>query len=106
MSKQKFTRAHIQEIIRSGADLDIHQARAITARIISAMTAAIASGAVIELRGLGTFEVRERKAYKARNPQTQAPVDVPAHKAVIFRPCEKLKATIKTLGTETAALSS
>jgi nucleoid DNA-binding protein len=95
MSKPKFTRAHIQEIIRSGAGLDIHQARAITARIIEALTAAIASGAVIELRGLGTFEQKKRKACRRHNPQTMAIVEVPARRAVFFKPCGELKTAMK-----------
>jgi nucleoid DNA-binding protein len=53
------------------------------------------AGEVIELRGLGTFEVRERKAYKAHNPRTLAPVDVPAHRVIFFKPCRKLKNALK-----------
>jgi nucleoid DNA-binding protein len=106
MSKQKFTRAHIQEIIRSGVSLDIHQARAITARIIGAMAAALASGEVIELRGLGTFLLKSRKPRKAYNPKTGEPVDVPAHKAVIFRPCGKLKAVVKNPAGDSARTPS
>jgi nucleoid DNA-binding protein len=94
MSKRKFTRAHIQEIIRSRAGLDIHQAREITARIISAMAAAIEAGQVIELRGLGTFEPKDRPPYQAHNPRSMAPVDVPARRAVFFRPCGSLKAAM------------
>jgi nucleoid DNA-binding protein len=102
MSKQKFTRAHIQEIIRSGAGLDIHQARAITARIIEALAAAIIAGQAVELRGLGTFLLKSRKSRKAHNPKTGKPVDVPAHKAVVFRPCGRLKAAVKNLTGDSA----
>jgi nucleoid DNA-binding protein len=61
---------------------------------VEALAAAIAAGETVELRGFGSFETRERKARKAHNPRTLAPVDVPAHKAVIFRPCGKLKKAI------------
>ena len=39
----------------------------------------------IELRNFGVFEVRERKAKKARNPRTGESVMVPAKMAVFFK---------------------
>jgi nucleoid DNA-binding protein len=94
----KFTRAHIQEIMRSGAGLDIYRARELTGRIIEALAAAIIAGQAVELRGLGTFGRKERKAYKAHNPKTGEPVDVPARRAVFFKPCRKLKAGMNRQG--------
>jgi nucleoid DNA-binding protein len=92
----KFTRYRIVEILRSGAGLETPKAREVSGRIIEILAAAITAGETVELRGLGTFEVRKRKAYKAHNPRTLAPVDVPAHRIVFFRPCSKLKAALNT----------
>jgi nucleoid DNA-binding protein len=39
----------------------------------------------IELRNFGVFEVRKRKARKARNPRTGAVVAVPEHLAISFK---------------------
>jgi len=39
----------------------------------------------IELRNFGVFEVRERKARKARNPRTGAEVMVPSKQVVTFK---------------------
>jgi nucleoid DNA-binding protein len=79
------------EILQSGTGLEVHQARKLTGRLIEALAAAIATGEVIELRGLGTFEARERRAHRAHNPRTLAPVDVPARRIVFFKPCRRLK---------------
>ena len=95
MSKPKFTRASLQEILRSGAGLEVSQARELARRIIESLAAAIAAGEVIELRGFGTFEVRERKARRAHNPRTMAPVDVPARRVVFFKPGQELKVILK-----------
>jgi nucleoid DNA-binding protein len=46
---------------------------------------------VIELRGLGTFEVRLRKGRKARNPKTGDAVIVEDHGIAHFRPGRELK---------------
>jgi integration host factor subunit beta len=40
----------------------------------------------IELRNFGVFEVRHRKARKARNPRTGAEVQVPEKNVVTFKP--------------------
>ena len=90
----KFTRSDIQEILRS-AGLDSSQARKATARIIKALAAALAAGEAIELRGLGTLEIRERKACMAHNPRTGEAVNVPPHRRVIFRSGRELKAALR-----------
>ncbi len=46
---------------------------------------------VIELRGFGTFEVRERKGRRARNPKTGERVRVERHGVTVFRPGKELK---------------
>jgi len=89
----KFTRTNIQSLLR-GFGLDTTQAREATARVIDGITAALISGEAIELRGLGTLALRERKARTAHNPRTMAPVDVPARRSVFFHPAGKLKKAI------------
>ena len=46
---------------------------------------------VIELRGLGTFEIRTRKGRKARNPKTGDSVVIGNHGVAHFRPGRELK---------------
>ena len=45
----------------------------------------------VELRGFGSFRVRQREARQARNPQTGKPVKVPAKRAPYFKPGKELK---------------
>jgi nucleoid DNA-binding protein len=73
------------------AGIKPEQARTLTDRIIEAITAALAAGKVIELRGFGTLEQRTRKARTAHNPRTLAPVNVPARRVIFFKPAVKLK---------------
>ena len=95
MNNNKFTRSQIQEIIISGADLDVRKATELTGQIIKAMTAALAAGEMIELRGFGSLEARERKAYKARNPKTGETIIAPSRRRVLFRPGQELKAALR-----------
>lgn len=50
----------------------------------------------IELRNFGVFEVRTRKARKARNPRTGAEVMVPAKQVVTFKAGKVMEEKIET----------
>jgi nucleoid DNA-binding protein len=100
MSKPKFTRANIQEIIRSEAGLDQRQARELTARIIGALAAALVAGEAVELRGLGSLEVRYRAGRRSCNPKTREPVDVTPRRYVLFHPGSGLKAALRKPASE------
>jgi nucleoid DNA-binding protein len=77
MNANKFTRADIAKTI-ADAGVERVNAGAIALAIVQAMADALTAGKVIELRGFGTLEQRERKARTMHNPRTMAAVDVPA----------------------------
>jgi integration host factor subunit beta len=54
----------------------------------------LASEGRIELRNFGVFEVKERKARKARNPRTGEEVDVPAKFVATFKPGKMMEEKI------------
>src|SRR5208337_1760512 len=51
----------------------------------------------IELRNFGVFEVKRRKARKARNPRTGERVDVPPKNVVTFKPGKEMEERIRQL---------
>lgn len=51
----------------------------------------------IELRNFGVFEVKQRKARKARNPRTGERVDVPPKTVVTFKPGKEMEERIGDL---------
>src|SRR5262245_14164322 len=51
----------------------------------------------IELRNFGVFEVKLRKARKARNPRTDDPVDVPPKYVVTFKPGKEMEERVRKL---------
>ena len=65
---------------------------------LNAVQRALAEGETIEIRGFGTFKVRERKERMARNPRTGEPVRVPARSAPIFKPSKLLRARVAEAG--------
>jgi nucleoid DNA-binding protein len=56
----------------------------------------------IELRNFGVFEVKRRKARKARNPRTGTRVDVPPKYVVTFKPGKEMEEKIRRLDGEAA----
>src|SRR4051794_7865362 len=51
----------------------------------------------IELRNFGVFEVKQRKARKARNPRTGQRVDVPPKNVVTFKPGKEMEERVRQL---------
>src|ERR1700722_3206351 len=51
----------------------------------------------IELRNFGVFEVKRRKARKARNPRTSERVDVPPKNVVTFKPGKEMEERVRQL---------
>ncbi len=49
----------------------------------------------IELRNFGVFEVKMRKARKARNPRTGEKVDVEPKKVVTFKPGKEMEERVR-----------
>lgn len=51
----------------------------------------LAKGEKIDLRGFGTFSVRDSAARTGRNPQTGEPIAIPARRVPGFKPGKELK---------------
>ncbi len=51
----------------------------------------------IELRNFGVFEVKKRKARKARNPRTGDRVDVPPKNVVTFKPGKEMEERVRQM---------
>ncbi|NDD65363.1 MAG: HU family DNA-binding protein, partial [Acidobacteria bacterium] len=57
-------------------------------------------GEKIELRGFGSFRVRQRRARRGRNPKTGEPVEIPAKRVPYFKPGKELKELINPNGLQ------
>jgi integration host factor subunit beta len=71
------TRAElIAEIAASNPYLRVEDAELIVSPVFDQITAALARGARVELRGFGAFTVKQRSARIGRNPRTHETVQV------------------------------
>lgn len=59
--------------------------------LLEAVKMALRDKQNIEIRGFGTFKIRERKPRLARNPRTGSPVEVAARPVPVFKPSKELR---------------
>ena len=53
--------------------------------IFEEITSSLLEGKRVEIRGLGSFEIRNYKGYKGRNPQNKEIIDIPPKKVPFFK---------------------
>jgi integration host factor subunit beta len=61
---------------------------------LDAIKDALAEQKNIEVRGFGTFKIRQRKTRMARNPRTGSPVEVSARPVPVFKPSKELRTLV------------
>lgn len=80
----------IESVVNS-TNLKKKDAEAAVNAVLETITDTLAEGDKVTLIGFGTFEVRERKARKGRNPATGEEIDIPASKSPAFKAGKALK---------------
>jgi integration host factor subunit beta len=79
------TKSELIEKISESLKLPAGKAEAIVNTVFDSMVKALERGEGIEIRGFGSFTVREYKAYEGRNPRTGATVHVPPKRLPFFK---------------------
>jgi integration host factor subunit beta len=85
------TKADLVEEVTQLGDLTRRDGETIVDTIFDSVIHALRSGDKIEIRGFGSFRIRQRKPRTGRNPKTGAKVDVPAKRVPYFKPSKELR---------------
>jgi len=88
------TKAELVEEVSRASDLTKKHSEVIVDTVFKSIVDALHRGEKIELRGFGSFRVRERGARRGRNPKTGDPVSIPAKRVPYFKPGKELKELI------------
>ena len=72
-------------------DLPVKRAEELVNIIFSSMSEAMVNGDRIEIRGLGSFVIREYDTYSGRNPKTGESIKVSPKKLPFFKVGKELK---------------
>jgi len=96
------TKADLVEQISGTTGVSKNHTALIVDSLLDAFCRALSEGKHLEIRGFGTFKVRERRARRARNPRSGNEVMVPAKLVPVFKPSKELKAMVLEQSPETA----
>ncbi|MFQ5586831.1 MAG: integration host factor subunit beta [Thermodesulfobacteriota bacterium] len=64
--------------------------------IFNRMTETLRAGDKVEIRGFGSFKVKERKPRQGRNPKTGDTIDIPFKKVPFFKAGKELRERVDT----------
>ncbi len=81
----------IEEVVRLHPRYSRRDAEVIVNAVFGSMADALRGGTRIEIRGLGSFIVKQRQAREGRNPKTGRIVSVPAKRVPFFKVGKELK---------------
>lgn len=100
------TKADLVEEVTKLGDLTRRDSEVIVETIFDSVIGALRSGDKIEIRGFGSFRIRQRKPRIGRNPKTGTKVDVPAKKVPYFKPSKELRDLVNPTGKSAEATPS
>ena len=91
------TKSELIEEVAERIDVPKNRASAIVNAVFDSMKQALVGDERIELRGFGSFSIRNYDARVGRNPRTGEKVQVPPKKSVHFKVGKELKHRVDTL---------
>ena len=90
-SKDGMTKAELVEKVAESTQLTKKHAELIVNTVFDSIVQSLKEGEKIELRGFGSFRIRQRGPRTGRNPKTGAKVEVPSKRIPYFKPGKELK---------------
>ncbi len=89
--QQDMTKADLVEKVTRLGDLTRRDGEVIVETIFDSVIGALQGGDKIEIRGFGSFRIRQRNPRIGRNPKTGDRVEVPAKRVPYFKPSKELR---------------
>ena len=93
------TKADLVEEVARVTQLTRKDSEVIVDTLFESVIKALKAGDKLEVRGFGSFRVRQRNARVGRNPKTGEKVEVPAKRVPYFKPSKELKDLINQKST-------
>ena len=85
------TKAELVEKVSDKIHLTKKQTELVVNTVFQSITDSLSDGKKVELRGFGSFRIRERNARVGRDPKSGAQVDVPAKRVPFFKAGKDLR---------------
>lgn len=84
------TKADIVELIAEKTGFTAKDVKVVVEQFLDEVKTCLQDNKHLEIRGFGTFKVKNHKSRKARNPKTNEEVHVPAKKKAFFKVSREL----------------
>ena len=97
------TKAELVEKVANQINLTKKQTEVVVNTVFSSITDSLAEGKKVELRGFGSFRIRQRNARVGRNPKSGQKVDVPSKKVPFFKAGKELRELVDEREAEEVA---
>lgn len=88
------TKQELIEKVAAKTDVTKAAAEAAVESVFEAIASALASNERVDMRGFGSFVVKERKERQGRNPRTGETITIAAKRDASFRPGRELTAKL------------
>jgi nucleoid DNA-binding protein len=92
---ESMTKAELIQQLAEATDRTKQETEQTLDLVFAGIATALQNGEKLELRGFGTFKIRDQKARVGRNPQTGEAVNIPAKKVPVFKPSKQLAEQVK-----------
>jgi integration host factor subunit beta len=85
------TKSELVAALANDQKLTAHESISIINTILDTMVDALCQNQAVEIRGFGTFTIREYEPYEGRNPKTGKKIEVKKKKLPFFKVGKELK---------------
>jgi len=92
MNKSELVEAMAMEM-----NVSPHEAAEMVNTILDSMSDTLVSGNTIEIRGFGSFIIKDYNSYRGRNPKTGEKIEVPPKKLPFFKVGKELRERVNRL---------
>ena len=100
LNSNKMTKQQLIEQVAAKTELKKSEAEVAVDSVLALIAEALRANERVDLRGFGSFVVKERKERQGRNPRTGEAITIAAKRDASFKPCKEL--TEKLAQCETA----
>ena len=84
----------IEKMASENTNLTKKQVEFIVNGVFNMIKGALSEGDKVEIRGFGSFKVRQKNSKVGRNPKSGEKVEVPEKKVPYFKPGKEIKETL------------
>ena len=94
--REVMDKSHLIATLSKDTGLTIRKAKQVVRTLFSIMANALADGDRVEIRGFGTFKVKNYDGYTGHNPKTGKPIKVKPKRLPFFKCGNELKDRVDT----------